>query len=337
MEGSGADNECSYRNVYVQEQGIEELESLDPVSIRRSYLLTPEDRAHSKGGVRSYDQKSSGRPNSCAAWIPQRHLWTETPFLSFEDLSTRISVAAERIRDMPGIFQNVNNSMQHHCYASQTTSGMQANADKSYFHPSVLYTVSILSDDQRTDQDTFVDTFVQLVYESDTLKDLFDLSETPAIGYSHHAYNDSVIVLTSLGATNPDKIADFETRPMAQNFKVFTREEMVTVYSNKASSYAYSQGILTQNNAKYLAVQYANIYEKTAKEYVVEGDPTSKYQAIGNGFIQFVMSIDDNLTVEKGWVLAIFYESYWLMLAAETPASRVLFENCSAEADHDSN
>ncbi|GFY59340.1 uncharacterized protein TNIN_278521 [Trichonephila inaurata madagascariensis] len=205
------------------------------------------------------------------------------------------------------------------------------------FRPSVFYIVSLLSDDQRTDQYTFVDTFVQLVYGSDTLKDLFDLSETPAIGYARNAYNDFVNVLTSLGANDPDKIADFATRPMAQNFKIFTREEMVTVYSNKASSYAYSQGILTQNNAKDLAIQYANIYEKTAKEYVVEGDPTSKYQAIGKGFIQFLMSIEDNLTVEKAWVVAIFYEIDWLMLAAETPASRVLFGNCSAEVNGDFN
>ncbi|GFY59343.1 uncharacterized protein TNIN_278551 [Trichonephila inaurata madagascariensis] len=68
-----------------------------------------------------------------------------------------------------------------------TFSPVQA-MEKSIFHPSVVYTVSILSDDQRTDQDTFVDTFVQLVYKSDILKDLFDLSETPAIefaGYVH--------------------------------------------------------------------------------------------------------------------------------------------------------
>ncbi|GFQ68547.1 uncharacterized protein TNCT_108531 [Trichonephila clavata] len=213
---------------------------------------------------------------------------------------------------------------------------VQANIEKSVFRPSVVYTVSILSDDQRTDQDTFVDTFVQLVYESDTLKDLFDLSETPAIEYAQHAYNDFVTVLTSLGATDPNKTADFATRPMAQNFKVFTREEMVNVYSNKASSYAYSEGILNQDNAKDLAIQYANTFEKTAKEYVVEGDPTSKFQAIGNGFIEFLMSID-NVTVAKGWVVAISYETDWLMLAAETPASRDLFVKCSAEANGDPN
>ncbi|GFS83221.1 hypothetical protein TNCV_599841 [Trichonephila clavipes] len=35
------------------------------------------------------------------------------PVISDEDLIARISVAAGRIRDMPGIFRNVRNSMQH--------------------------------------------------------------------------------------------------------------------------------------------------------------------------------------------------------------------------------
>ncbi|PRD28274.1 UNVERIFIED_CONTAM: hypothetical protein NCL1_32900 [Trichonephila clavipes] len=216
-----------------------------------------------------------------------------------------------------------------------TFSPVQA-VEKSIFRPSVVYTVSILSDDQRSDQDNFVDTFVQLVYESDTLKDLFDLSESPAIEYAQHAYNDFVTVLTSLGAIDPDKTADFATRPMAQNFKVFTREEMVRVYSNVASSYLASQGILTQDNAQDLANQLASTFEKSAKETVVEGDPTSKFSAVGNGFIEFLMS-NDNLTVEKVWVLAIYYESEWLLTAAETPASRDLFVKCSAEANGDPN
>ncbi|GFW28202.1 hypothetical protein TNCV_4499321 [Trichonephila clavipes] len=42
--------------------------------------------------------------------------------LSVEDLIARLYVAAERICDMPGIFQNVWNSMQHRCQACQTTS-----------------------------------------------------------------------------------------------------------------------------------------------------------------------------------------------------------------------
>ncbi|GFY77169.1 hypothetical protein TNIN_480781, partial [Trichonephila inaurata madagascariensis] len=58
--------------------------------------------------------------------------------------------------------------------------------DKRVFHPSVLYTVSILTDEQRADQDIFVDTFVQAVHDSDTLMDLFRLRST-SVEVSHFA------------------------------------------------------------------------------------------------------------------------------------------------------
>ncbi|GFV92862.1 hypothetical protein TNCV_1347111 [Trichonephila clavipes] len=61
------------------------------------------------------------------AWISstgvtQRVVY-ETPIPSVEDLIARISVATEKIRNMPEIFQNVKNSMQRHCQACQTASG----------------------------------------------------------------------------------------------------------------------------------------------------------------------------------------------------------------------
>ncbi|GFV41600.1 hypothetical protein TNCV_3627511 [Trichonephila clavipes] len=46
---------------------------------------------------------------------------TRRPFLSVEDFIGRISVVAGRIRDVPGIFQNVRNSIQCPCQAFQTT------------------------------------------------------------------------------------------------------------------------------------------------------------------------------------------------------------------------
>ncbi|GFW15145.1 hypothetical protein TNCV_172921 [Trichonephila clavipes] len=46
----------------------------------------------------------------------------EPPIPSVEDLLAPISVAAERIRDMPGIFDNIRNSLQRRCQANHTTS-----------------------------------------------------------------------------------------------------------------------------------------------------------------------------------------------------------------------
>ncbi|GFU78323.1 uncharacterized protein TNCV_1939561 [Trichonephila clavipes] len=170
------------------------------------------------------------------------------------------------------------------CFQNFVT--VQANVEKSYFRSSVVYTVSILSDDQRTDQDTFVDTFVQLVYESDTLKDLFDLSETPAIGYSHHAYKTSKF--------SPEK-----------KWLLCTPTRLLATHTSRnpdSEQYQRSRHSVRQH------------LRENRHEYVVEGDPTSKYRW-GNGFIQFLMSID-NLTVEKGWVVPFFTKAIglcWLL------------------------
>ncbi|GFV44350.1 hypothetical protein TNCV_998741 [Trichonephila clavipes] len=43
----------------------------------------------------------------------RKSLMPEKTFPSVEDFIARISVAAGRLRDMPGIFQNIRNSMQH--------------------------------------------------------------------------------------------------------------------------------------------------------------------------------------------------------------------------------
>ncbi|GFV54101.1 hypothetical protein TNCV_5119361 [Trichonephila clavipes] len=40
-----------------------------------------------------------------------------------EDLSARISVAAGKMRGMAGIFQNMSNSIRHHCQVCQMISG----------------------------------------------------------------------------------------------------------------------------------------------------------------------------------------------------------------------
>ncbi|GFY18439.1 uncharacterized protein TNCV_2396671 [Trichonephila clavipes] len=65
--------------------------------------------------------------------------------------------------------------------ASFTIVTCQENSDESndeIFYPGVAYNVTILSNEQRTPVNTFVDTFVKAVYGSDTLKNVFDISET---------------------------------------------------------------------------------------------------------------------------------------------------------------
>ncbi|GBL72167.1 hypothetical protein AVEN_115157-1 [Araneus ventricosus] len=55
-------------------------------------------------------------------WDQMKTLVYETPVYSVEDVVTRISVAAGEMQDLPGIFQNVRNSMRRRCEACVTAS-----------------------------------------------------------------------------------------------------------------------------------------------------------------------------------------------------------------------
>ncbi|GFY18408.1 uncharacterized protein TNCV_2396371 [Trichonephila clavipes] len=69
----------------------------------------------------------------------------------------------------------------------------QENSDESnneIFYPGVAYNVTVLSNEQRTPVNTFVDTFVKAVYGSDTLKNAFDISETLAQQFTRFVYGD---------------------------------------------------------------------------------------------------------------------------------------------------
>ncbi|GFS92530.1 uncharacterized protein NPIL_581191 [Nephila pilipes] len=204
--------------------------------------------------------------------------------------------------------------------------------NSSLFHPIISYNVKVISDNSSIS--SFVKTFVKEVYDSDTLYDLFDLSQSPAIAYKQHAYNDFKTVSTGLLADNPDVIADFATRPMIQNFNVFTRDVMVRVYANLAANYAYSIGVLNANNAESLAKKYAKDFTETAKEYVKKDDPESKFFGVGNGIIKFLKSLQP-LTVDKVWQVAFLYESEWLLAAVEVGGSNDIYDKCIKEVNEE--
>ncbi|GFY41903.1 uncharacterized protein TNIN_247511 [Trichonephila inaurata madagascariensis] len=186
----------------------------------------------------------------------------------------------------------------------------------------VAFNVSILSHHQRAPLDVFVDVFVRRVYASKALRDVFDIS-----------YTSPTFVLTSeaLGTPNYEYIAELATRPMAQNFDVFTREDMVRVYANYPAIYAYSEGILTKKNAERLAIEYVNTMENNAKATVVKGDYTSKFTAITNGIDQFLKSMGDP-TAPKMWKLAFYYHHQWLLTDVELHRKNHLYNDCIDKA-----
>ncbi|GFY41905.1 uncharacterized protein TNIN_247531, partial [Trichonephila inaurata madagascariensis] len=152
------------------------------------------------------------------------------------------------------------------------------------------------------------------------------------VKFSFHVHKTFVLASEALGAPNYEYIAELATRPMAQNFDVFTREDMVRVYANYPAIYAYSQGNLTKKNAERLAIEYFNIMENSAKTTVVKGDYTTKFRAITNGIDQFLKSMG-NLTVPKMWKLAFYYHHQWLLTGVELHRKNHLYNDCIDKAN----
>ncbi|GFR18127.1 uncharacterized protein TNCT_665171 [Trichonephila clavata] len=105
-----------------------------------------------------------------------------------------------------------------------TSASCDDDSDEESFFSFLSYEVKTLSDEQRTPLETFVNTVVDAVYRSDTLKDVFDISDRPSIQFSQFSYQTTFEILEALGSSHSDVLADFATRPIAQNYQSITRE-----------------------------------------------------------------------------------------------------------------
>ncbi|GFS41835.1 uncharacterized protein NPIL_100501 [Nephila pilipes] len=198
--------------------------------------------------------------------------------------------------------------------------------DESLYRPSIVIATDVLPDDQVAIVVSCVDGFHQEVENSEALKNLFDLSQVPALLVEGHVKEYFESLFQSLGAKRPDKIADLTTRPMRNNFPFYSGAVLLRDYSNFLCIYAYSEGVLTQGNARDFGLQFANFFEEST------GSPNG----IGEGLDKSIKSISP-LTVEKGIELGNYYNMEWLLTAVETQNSTNLFYKCSFEADGDPN
>ncbi|GFS37679.1 hypothetical protein TNIN_159121, partial [Trichonephila inaurata madagascariensis] len=66
--------------------------------------------------------------------------------------------------------------------------GCDDDSDEESFFSFISYDVQILSDEERTPLETFVNTIVETVYERDTLRDVFDISDTPSLQFQEYCY-----------------------------------------------------------------------------------------------------------------------------------------------------
>ncbi|GFT26402.1 uncharacterized protein NPIL_277881, partial [Nephila pilipes] len=133
--------------------------------------------------------------------------------------------------------------------------------------------------------------------------------------YSQFLYRYALDWSLKWGVFKSELAAEFASRPIKYNFLILPLETMVRVYGNVMGRFFYSEGILTEENAQNLALEYAKSFEESAKRNLSD-QYNSKLLAIGEGFIGFLLS-HITMSPEKGWRFAIFYGDTWLLETLE--------------------
>ncbi|GFT46839.1 uncharacterized protein NPIL_295201 [Nephila pilipes] len=160
---------------------------------------------------------------------------------------------------------------------------------------------------------TFVESFTQVVYCSDTLTQLFDFSEITALQYSRFVYRYAEYWLTRWCTRNVYIAAEFATRPLINNFCTLPLDTMVRAFSNIMARFIYFERILTLDNAEEFGLAYAKAIEESAKRNL-KGTTDSKFLSIGEGFVDFATSVLV-MTPKRGWRLAMVFGEGWLLEA----------------------
>ncbi|GFR27263.1 uncharacterized protein TNCT_532091 [Trichonephila clavata] len=212
----------------------------------------------------------------------------------------------------------------------------QETIDEQMVLSFVAFDVTILSEEQRAPVDSFISTFVEVVYGQKKLKDVFDITDASPFDLAQYLINFIQNVMAEKEAEEPHVrlLPEFSTRPLEQNFNSLSPQSMITVYARMIALFLDSERKLTQDNAQDLAQKCAEKMKSSANEYVVQGDTSTKFIAITNGFLECLKSLNDDdefLTAKRAVVISILYESQWSLRAAETQSLNDLYIKCIFE------
>ncbi|GFR33996.1 b6 protein [Trichonephila clavata] len=125
---------------------------------------------------------------------------------------------------------------------------------------------------------TFVTIFDSTVKSSETLLDLFDLTEVKPSEFGKSVYEFVYKSSDSMGLLNPHFVANNISQSIASNLDTLRSSVMINLYANAMARTLFAEGILKPNNAATLAEEYANGMEAFAKKLVVKDNPLSKIQ-----------------------------------------------------------
>ncbi|GFW59000.1 b6 protein [Trichonephila clavipes] len=123
---------------------------------------------------------------------------------------------------------------------------------------------------------TFVSTFHKTVQSSETLLDLFDLTEIKPSEFGKSIGEFVQKSANSLGVLNPHIVANNISHSIGNNLDILHSSMMINLYANALSRNMFAEGVLNSDNAASLAKEYANEMEDLAKKIVVKDNPLSK-------------------------------------------------------------
>ncbi|GFS70186.1 hypothetical protein NPIL_511171 [Nephila pilipes] len=160
---------------------------------------------------------------------------------------------------------------------------------------------------------TFVQVLMKEVKSSNTLTEIFDLSQTTGPQYDQFLYKSCLELLKSYGTKFPEVAAGIGTRPVAQNFPRLSLQIMVTQYGYAVARFLLSEKRLNPSNAEDLALAYVKSFADSA-EFISRNQNDYQFRVIAKGFNNFIIS-QVEMTSAKGWRLAIYCGVTWMLNA----------------------
>ncbi|GIY02870.1 hypothetical protein CDAR_464781 [Caerostris darwini] len=123
------------------------------------------------------------------------------------------------------------------------------------------------------------------------LRNTFDFSDISPATLKNFLYDQSNVVLKDYGFTNPYIYSNYAVQPITDYLESLTTPMMLQIYANSMGKFLDYLGILRDDNAVQLALEYANKIEETAKNKLMKDNLETKMESITQGFRNFAESV----------------------------------------------
>ncbi|GIY31537.1 hypothetical protein CEXT_715041 [Caerostris extrusa] len=97
------------------------------------------------------------------------------------------------------------------------------------------------------------------------LRNTFDFSDISPATLRNSLYDQSNVILMDYGFTNPFFYSNYAVQPITDYLETLTTPMMLQIYANSMGKLLDYLGILRDDNAAQLALEYASKIEETTK------------------------------------------------------------------------